>query len=95
MSVSGQNRRFEERYPNGCFPIHKRSLRGGPANGRFWPKAAIGARACLMTHMGLNRTSSAMSIYVRCWGLSRRNRTKSGHSSAATRVPDKREKLCR
>jgi hypothetical protein len=41
MAASGQNRRFEERYPNGCFPIHKRSLRGGPANGRFWPKTAV------------------------------------------------------
>jgi hypothetical protein len=34
-------------------------------------------------------------LYVCSWGLSRRYRTKSGHSSAATRIPDEREKLCR
>jgi hypothetical protein len=37
----GQNRRFEERYPNGRFLIRKRPLQVAPMNGRFWPKAAV------------------------------------------------------
>ncbi len=34
MSAGGQNRRFEERRPNGCFLIRKRTLRVAPMNGR-------------------------------------------------------------
>jgi len=41
MSETGQNRRFEERRPNGRFLIRKRSFRQAPANDRFWPKVAL------------------------------------------------------
>ncbi len=34
MTDMGQNRRFEERYPNGRFLIRKRPLRVAPMNGR-------------------------------------------------------------
>ena len=32
-----------------------------------------------MSALGQNRTSSAIAIYVRYWGLSRRERPRSGH----------------
>jgi len=47
-----QNRLFEERYPNGRFPIRKRTLAKDTMNGRSWPNPAIGARASLMTPWG-------------------------------------------
>jgi hypothetical protein len=39
-----QNRRFEERCPNGRFLIRKRPLREVPVNDRFWPKADLRER---------------------------------------------------
>jgi hypothetical protein len=36
-----QNRLFEERYPNGRFPIRKRTLAKDTMNGRSWPISAV------------------------------------------------------
>jgi hypothetical protein len=67
---SGPSRWFEERCPNGCFLIRKRTLREVPVNGRFWPKPAIGARASLMTPRGQNATLSEPAESDCFWGLS-------------------------
>ena len=62
MCGMSQNRRFEERYPNGRFLIRKQPLRMVPINGRFWPNPAVGARVSRMTQMGQTRTIAVGSL---------------------------------
>jgi len=68
----GQLRPFAERRPNGHFLIRKRPLRMAPTNGRFWPKAAVGARAGRMTARG-HKATTRDPIENACFrGVSRR-----------------------
>ena len=41
-----------------------------------------------MSALGQNRTSSAIAIYVRYWGLSGHNQFESGHSASAPSMVD-------
>ena len=84
IAALGQDRPFAERRPNHRFLICKRPLREVSVNGRFWPNPAIGARASRMSAVGQKRTSRALAIYVRFWGLC-------GHSSAATTISNTME----
>ncbi len=77
MIAPWQNRPFKERCLNdrilrlhSIFLIGKRTLRDAPAKGRYWPKAAVALKSSRMSAMGQQRTSSALPLYVRFWGLS-------------------------
>jgi len=52
VTVRGHLRKYDACWPNDRFLIRKRPLGEVPANDRFWPKAAIGAQASLMTARG-------------------------------------------
>ncbi len=60
----GQNRPFAERRPNGRFLIRKRPLREAPANGRFWPKAAVALKPSRMSELGQLRTLATYRCHV-------------------------------
>jgi hypothetical protein len=57
-SATGQNRRFEERYPNGRILIRKQPLRMVSANDHFWPIPAVWQSERLRSGLGQQRRNS-------------------------------------
>jgi hypothetical protein len=57
----GQNRRFEERCPNGRYLIRKRPLRMAPMNGRFWPRLCENGLRVLYAQFSLDSEKSSFN----------------------------------
>ncbi len=48
----GQNRRYEECCPNGCYLIGKRTSRKVSVKGRLWPISAVPIQSSPMSELG-------------------------------------------